>query len=211
MAAETSTLSYLVSGIVLGLSAGISPGPLMTLVLSETLTHGGRAGARVAMAPAITDAPIVLLSVLILGKLSNHGAVLGVIALAGALFLAYLARECLLAKGVSIEEAVKKPRSLRKGVLTNFLSPNPYLFWITVGAPMIVSAADISWNTAALFLGGFYALLIGAKIGVAALTAKFRTFMKSAVYVWTMRFLGVALAGMAVMYFLDGLAFLNVV
>ncbi|HRY44622.1 MAG TPA: hypothetical protein P5164_11830, partial [Thermoanaerobaculia bacterium] len=27
------------------------------------------------------------------------------------------------------------PQSLRKGVIVNLLSPNPYLFWMTVGAP----------------------------------------------------------------------------
>ncbi|NCD26558.1 MAG: hypothetical protein EOL86_13335, partial [Deltaproteobacteria bacterium] len=49
------------SGLVLGLSAGLSPGPLLTLMLSETLRHGVRAGLLVAVAPLISDLPIIIL------------------------------------------------------------------------------------------------------------------------------------------------------
>ena len=34
--------SLLVSGAVFGLSGGLTPGPLLTLVISETLKHGVR-------------------------------------------------------------------------------------------------------------------------------------------------------------------------
>ena len=54
------------AGLVYGLSAGFSPGPLMALVISQTLKHGIREGAKVAMAPLITDLPIILVSLLVL-------------------------------------------------------------------------------------------------------------------------------------------------
>ncbi|MBT4876955.1 MAG: LysE family translocator, partial [Desulfobacula sp.] len=44
-------IHYLTIGMVLGLSAGLAPGPLLTLVISETLLHDIRAGIKVAMAP----------------------------------------------------------------------------------------------------------------------------------------------------------------
>jgi threonine/homoserine/homoserine lactone efflux protein len=47
------------TGIVLGLSAGLSPGPLMTLVVAESLKGGASAGIRIALAPLVTDAPII--------------------------------------------------------------------------------------------------------------------------------------------------------
>ena len=53
-------------GIGLGLAAGISPGPLLTLVISTTLERGFRAGTRIAIAPLITDAPIIVVTLLIL-------------------------------------------------------------------------------------------------------------------------------------------------
>jgi len=45
-------------GLGLGLAAGASPGPLLTLVVSSTLARGFGAGLRVALAPVLTDAPI---------------------------------------------------------------------------------------------------------------------------------------------------------
>lgn len=46
---------FLSVGAVLGLSSGLSPGPLLALVISETLRHGVKAGVKVALAPIITD------------------------------------------------------------------------------------------------------------------------------------------------------------
>lgn len=59
-------IGFLLSGILLGLSGGLAPGPLLTLVASETLRHGARAGVRVALAPLLTDLPIVLATVSLL-------------------------------------------------------------------------------------------------------------------------------------------------
>jgi len=89
------SMPFLISGILFGLVAGISPGPLLTLVISETLKHNKREGIIVASAPILTDVPIVLLSVFILAKLSNFNFVLGIISILGALFIGYLAWESL--------------------------------------------------------------------------------------------------------------------
>jgi len=43
-------LAYLLPGLALGLSAGISPGPLLTLVMTQTLKHGKGEGVKVSLA-----------------------------------------------------------------------------------------------------------------------------------------------------------------
>jgi hypothetical protein len=50
-------IHFLTIGIILGLSAGFAPGPLLTLVISETLQHNINSGVKVALAPIITDLP----------------------------------------------------------------------------------------------------------------------------------------------------------
>jgi hypothetical protein len=50
---------FLGIGIIFGLSAGLAPGPLLMLVISDTLRHGIKAGVKVALAPVITDLPII--------------------------------------------------------------------------------------------------------------------------------------------------------
>ncbi len=62
---------YLFMGMVLGLSAGLSPGPLLALVISETVSKGLGAGIRIALAPLVTDLPVVAISFLLVSGLSG--------------------------------------------------------------------------------------------------------------------------------------------
>jgi hypothetical protein len=54
-------LAYLLQGIILGFAAGISPGPMLGLVISQTLRRGWRAGNLVAVAPLISAPPLPVL------------------------------------------------------------------------------------------------------------------------------------------------------
>ena len=144
--------SFLTIGTVLGLSAGFAPGPLLALVISETIRHDVKAGIRVALAPILTDLPIVILTLFILAKLSTFHPILGIISLAGACFICYLGVVNLKIKGVDLPENQDTPKSLRKGFLANILSPHPYLFWLTVGGPTTVRAMDESLFAAVGFI-----------------------------------------------------------
>jgi threonine/homoserine/homoserine lactone efflux protein len=101
--------------------------------------------------------------------------------------------------------------SLRKGILANMLSPHPYLFWFSVGAPMMTKALDVGLLAPAAFVAGFYACLIGAKIALAVAVGSSRSFFRGSVYVWTMRLLGAVLIVLALLLFRDGLALLGFV
>ena len=83
--------TFLISGIIFGLTLGMSPGPLLTLVISETLKHDKKEGIKIAVAPILTDLPIVLITLLILSKLTNFDPILGSISILGAIFIGYLA------------------------------------------------------------------------------------------------------------------------
>jgi threonine/homoserine/homoserine lactone efflux protein len=203
-------LLFLLSGAVLGLAAGISPGPLLALVVSETLKHSRKAGMAIAITPILTDIPVVLASVYILTKLSKAGFVLGTISLSGALFMGYLAYENITLKGFEISVLQPKEASLRKGIIANVLSPYPYLFWITVGAPTILKAFRANFLSAFLFVGGFYVLLVGSKICVALLVDKSRSFLKGPVYVAGIKTLGFILLLMAAFLLYDGLKLFGV-
>ncbi len=74
----SQTITYLTMGAVFGLTAGISPGPLLTLVISETIRHNKTEGVKIAVAPLITDIPIVLLTIFILSKMASSDIVLGI-------------------------------------------------------------------------------------------------------------------------------------
>ena len=50
-------LGLALAGTTLGLVEGIKPGPLLTMVIKETLSGGLRAGIWTAAAPIFTDGP----------------------------------------------------------------------------------------------------------------------------------------------------------
>ncbi len=191
--------------MIFGLSGGLSPGPLLTLVISETLKHGIREGVKVALAPLITDLPIILAAMSVLSRVSDMRPVIGTIFLSGSLFLAYLGYESLVFKGADIDIGQAKPQSLKKGIIANFLNPNPYLFWLSVGSPVMLKALKLNVLSAAGFIFCFYLFLVGSKILLAVFIGKSRAFLKSSHYILTIRSLGLILLIFAVFFFIDGL------
>ncbi|MEU3752385.1 LysE family transporter [Streptomyces olivoreticuli] len=173
-------MEELALGVALGFSAGISPGPLLALVLSGTLRGGLGVGLRVAAVPLITDLPVIILSVTVLSVLPGRAVSTG--GVIGGLFLAWLAastiRESRTAEIPAVREAAviraEGRRTLRQGVLVNLLSPHPWVFWLTTGAPLLVAAWRDSPPGAGGFLLGFYALLVGSKAALALIVARAR-------------------------------------
>ncbi len=204
-------LNYLIIGTILGLSAGFAPGPLLTLVISETLQHDIKAGIKVALAPLITDLPIILLTLFVLAGLSSFDVILGIISLVGGCFVLYMGYGSLKTQGVELEVRQVAPKSLSKGILTNLLSPHPYLFWFAVGAPTITKAMNVSLGASLAFLVSFYFFLIGAKVLLAFIIGQSKSFLKDKMYIYTLRALGVVLCIFAVFLFYDGLKLLGVI
>lgn len=197
--------SLVISGAVLGFWAGIAPGPLLTLVISETLCHGLRAGAKVACAPLITDLPIIALTVFVLAGMSQVAGVLGWVSIAGAVVLLWMAWDTFQAKVPEVGESCSRDRALQKGILTNFCNPHPYLFWLTVGSPLLFGAYKNAGAAGpALFLVAFYAMIVLSKLGAAFITARSRAFLSSRAYVTLLRLLGAALVVFAFLFARDG-------
>ncbi|ANB02357.1 LysE family translocator [Ectothiorhodospira sp. BSL-9] len=196
----------LLMAVVLGLSAGVAPGPLLALVISETLQHGLRAGMKVALAPLLTDLPIILLTLLILAQLAHVDQVLGGLSIIGAGVVAWLGWESLRFRPAGPGDGVvPRERSLQKAVLANMLSPHPYLFWLSVGGPIVIRASESGPWVAVGFIAVFYALLIGAKVGIALMTARARPWLAGRGYVMTVRALGLVLWALAAVLLYEGL------
>ena len=203
-------LNFFVIGSLLGLSSGFAPGPLLALVISETLQHDIRAGFKIALAPVITDLPIVILTLFILVKLSGFHNVLGIISCMGGFFVFYLGCQGIRTKGIELNSQEIGPNSWTKGIIANVLNPHPYLFWFGVGAPTVARAMDHGIFAPFAFIGSFYVLLVGSKIVIALLVGKSRSFLAGNVYIYTMRLLGLLLCVLAITLFYDGLKLLGI-
>jgi threonine/homoserine/homoserine lactone efflux protein len=160
-------IGFLVLGAFLGLAAGISPGPLLAVTISETLQHGKWEGIKVAISPLITDLPIVLSVLFILSHLTSSNFVIGIIAFFGASYLIYSGMESLKIKPNSFELKLEKKDALKRGIIVNFGNPHPYIFWLSIGGPIIFKSLNTHIWATVLFIIGFYSFLVGSKVIVA--------------------------------------------
>jgi threonine/homoserine/homoserine lactone efflux protein len=201
----TGMLSFLAQGTLFGLAAGFAPGPILALVISETMRYGTGSGVRVALAPLATDLPIVIVTMFLLSRLSNFQGVLGVLTLVGACFVFYLGWENLRCRGAELGESDAASNSFRKGVFVNALSPHPYLFWLSVGGPLTMRAYGTGFLAAAAFVVPFYFFLVGTKVALAVAVGRSRGFLRGRAYITVMRGLGLLLCLLALLLLRDGL------
>jgi len=123
----------------------------------------------VAIAPLITDAPIVALSLLVASTVPD--GVLTAMSIAGGLYLIWLGILDWRASGDAVLESAPGSH-LKRGVVANLLSPHPWLFWLTVGGPTTVRAWERLPAAAFGFVAGFFVLLVGVKIVIAVVVAR---------------------------------------
>ncbi len=157
-------MTELAAGLSIGLGAGLTPGPLLTLVFTSSIERGFGAGLRVALAPLITDAPIVTLGVIVAGTVPE-AAVRG-LAMAGGVLVGALGIHTIWRAGAEPGPAVSASgaQDVWRGALVNALSPHPWVFWMAAGGPLLVAAWRRNPVLGAAFLAGFYTMLVGSKV-----------------------------------------------
>ncbi|MEN6617670.1 MAG: LysE family transporter [Syntrophorhabdus sp.] len=204
-------IGYIGIALILGLSSGFAPGPLLALVIAQTLRYGIKEGLNLAFAPLITDAPIIIICIFLVSRFAHIHIVLGSISLAGGLFVLYLAWETFTAKQPLVNVSGPRVRSLGKGITVNALSPHPYLFWITVGAPTAVKAYETNLAASVAFIISFVFFLVSSKVLVAFLVGRTKKIMTGTAYTIIMRFLGIALFIFACFLLRDGLVLFGII
>jgi threonine/homoserine/homoserine lactone efflux protein len=204
-------IEFLAMGSFLGLAAGMSPGPLLAVTISETLQHGKWEGIKVAISPLITDLPIILAVLFVLSHLTNSDFFIGIIAFFGASYLIYSGVESLKIKKDSVELNVEKKDALKKGVIVNFGNPHPYVFWLSIGGPIIFKSFNIHIWATILFIAGFYIFLVGSKVVVALIVERSKYFINSKYYFTIIRVLGIAQIVFGLTFIKVGLDSLNII
>jgi threonine/homoserine/homoserine lactone efflux protein len=204
-------IEFLLMGSFLGLAAGTSPGPLLAVTISETLQHGKWEGVKVAVSPLITDLPIILSVLFVLSHLTNYNSIIGIIAFFGAVYLIYSGIESLKIKTASVELNVEKKDALKKGIIVNFGNPHPYVFWFSIGGPIIFKSLSTHVSATILFILGFYIFLVGSKVIVALIVEKSKSFINSKYYFSIIKVLGIAQIVFGLTFAKMGLESLNVI
>ena len=122
-----------------------------------------------------------------------------------------MAYESIRTKGIELSVREMESKSLSKGVLVNALNPHPYLFWFSVGTPIMTKALSLNISALLVFIISFYAFLVGSKIMLATVIGKSKSFISGKMYIYTMRLLGLVLGVLAFALFQDGLKLLGII
>jgi threonine/homoserine/homoserine lactone efflux protein len=183
-------------GVSLGIGAGVTPGPLLGLVITETLRKGWRAGVSVALAPLVGDVFVIACCLILLAQLPS--VVFAMLSLGGGFYVLFLGWETLrtVPPATMTTAASRAPilQSFRKGLTVNLLNPHPYLFWLAVGGPFIMQHyVSSAFGAILAFLGGFYGCLIGSKVLLALLVHSGRTRLQGLGYRIALQLSGVLL------------------
>jgi len=182
---------YIISALIFGLTAGFKPGPLGVVVIQQTLEHGLKSGIKASLAPIITDGPIIFAALVLLTQFKDISLFIGLLSLIGGLYLLWLSIKILKIQEINISKSLSTPNSLATAIKVNLLSPNPYLFWFTVGGTYIALGTRAE---SIVFVVVSLGTLVLSKMAVALVTSNFRELLDSRAYLWVMRILGVLLA-----------------
>jgi threonine/homoserine/homoserine lactone efflux protein len=153
---------YLLQGIGYGLAAAAQPGPFQTYIISQSLVKGWKKALPAALAPLVSDGPIITLCLLLLSQVPEWFQ--RFLYIAGGIFVLYLALGSFKAwrnfDANSTAGESGTSQNIWQAALINALSPGPYIFWSLVTGPVLIRG----WRETPLhgvgFLAGFYVTLI---------------------------------------------------
>ena len=194
-------LGLAIAGATLGLVEGIKPGPLLTMVIRETLSGGLRAGLWTAAAPIFTDGPLVIFSLFAAAWVATNPSALLAITLAGAIFLAQMGYECFGLEPPNMNEDAPPPTgSFLRGVITNLLNPNVYIFWFLIGGPLMASAADEEILAPIAYVITFLVTIMLTKAAIAYAIHRASGNISATVYRRLLSICGLVMMGFSIYY-----------
>jgi len=153
-------VEYSLIGFGFAFAAVVQPGPLQAFLVSRVAATGWKRTLPACLAPLISDVPIALLVLLVLGQLSER--ILHLLRASGGGVLLYFAYVALRQwrQTDALETHRSAPRTLLDAVLVNLINPHPYIGWSLVLGPTALAA----WHEQPLFgvmvIGSFYVTMV---------------------------------------------------
>jgi threonine/homoserine/homoserine lactone efflux protein len=159
---------YLLQGIGYGLAAASQPGPLQTYLVSQSVTRGWKRTLPAALAPLLSDGPIIALCLLVLSQVPPW--LDRFLYIAGGLFVLHLAYGTFKSWR-NFDLQASEPEStggqnIFKAALTIALSPGPYIYWTLVTGPILIKGWRETPANGIGFLAGFYLTMISCLAGI---------------------------------------------
>jgi threonine/homoserine/homoserine lactone efflux protein len=169
---------YLIQGMGYGFAAAVQPGPFQAYLISQTLRNGWRRTLPAALAPVISDGPIILLTLVVLSYIPVWFQ--RFLYIAGGLFILYLAYSAFVAwrnfdEARVVTHSAGRQSAIRAAMM-NALSPGPYLYWSLVTGPILLAGWRQTPVNGVGFLVSFYATLVLSLLAIIVVFGTARRF-----------------------------------
>jgi threonine/homoserine/homoserine lactone efflux protein len=205
----TSSLAFLFgTAFVISLSGALTPGPVLTATIGETVKRGFWAGPLIVLGHALLEMALLVALVAGLGHWLTRPFVQGVLGIGGGVLLAILGVRMMATARDSVFEALTtspdKRAALRgpvlAGILTSLANPFWTLWWATIGLNYI----SVALKQGYLGLGAFYTGHILADLVwysmIAAAVASGRRVLPVQVYIALFLLCGLAMTGLGAFF-----------
>ena len=162
---------YFIFGAVYAFAAAVQPGPFLAYLVSQSLSVGWRRTLPAALAPLVSDGPIIVLVLFVLNHLPAS-ALEWLRCAGGVLLLVLAARAFRTWRDWRGEGADVKPsarRSVVSAALVNLLNPGPYLGWSLVMGPLVLKGWREAPAHGIALMVGFYATMVLSLAGIIVL------------------------------------------
>ena len=187
-------ITYLLFGVTYALAAAIQPGPFQTFIISQTLKNGWKKTLPSAVAPILSDIPVIILVLLLLTNLPDW--LLNVLQIGGGLLLLYLAYESFKSflnfNKLNSIGTDKKDNTFWKAVLVNILNPNPYIGWSLIMGPLFLKGYHEATGNGIALIISFYVTIVICQAGIIVLFGLARNLGPKITHI----ILGIASAGL---------------
>jgi len=194
---NAKVITYLLSGVLLGVSLFISPGPVFTTVIARSVKYNWLEGVKVSLGTLVADFLLVL--AVFFGFFPLLSRYFSTLFIAGGVFLFILGVDLLKnRRAASLQEKEEKiGNSFVAGFFLGISNPFLLVFWLTVGLGLL---AESVW-----IIIGMFATLVACETLLAVAASKMARFVKTNAYQALIIFLAFYLFALGLLFLYNGL------
>ncbi len=203
---------------LIGFTGAMMPGPVTTLIVTETAKRGFIAGPLITLGHALLELALVVALFFGLGDLLKQNLVAGTIGILGGLFLLWMGFDIVRGAWLgqvslnTLRIADVQPSAgnpVLAGIVTSIVNPYFILWWATIGAAYLITFR-------AFGIAGVIAFFVAHSLAdwvwnnfVAFVVASGRRVMSDQVYRGILIVCGVFLIGLSFYFVSSGVGFLH--
>ncbi len=145
-------------GFSVGLTGALLPGPMLFATIETSLKQGWTSGPKVVFGHAVIEIALFIIIASGLSSFKTQKTILWISIIGGAVLIIFGILTIKEAKHASLtggNTIFKSP--IAAGFITSIFHPYFWLWWLTIGAGLILMGLEISLIAAIIFLVGHFA------------------------------------------------------